>query len=159
MVKIAHSPTSSTFLYRNQNLSRCSVHEKIRRQRRQIVRNLQTTLKPGRQARSISLAAKETMSKLDCHFSLQQILINQFTTLVASGTNLSAAQTFHSLALTADNNSFDDGFYARIKPFYEPVTSAFLSNVKTLDDSIVAGATPANFNEYIKLLTASLLAV
>jgi hypothetical protein len=98
------------------------------------------------------------MSKLDCQFSLQQILINQFTTLVASG-NQTAAQTFHNLALTADNNSFDDGFYARIKPFYEPVTSAFLSNVKTLNDSIVAGATPANFNEYIKLLTASLLAV
>jgi hypothetical protein len=96
------------------------------------------------------------MLKADCHFSLQQILINQFTTLVASGTNLSAAQTFHNLALTANN--IDDGIYAQIKPFYEPLTGTFLSKVQALNDSIVAGATPADFMAYIKLLTASLLA-
>jgi hypothetical protein len=97
------------------------------------------------------------MSKIDCQYSLQQILMNQFTTLVASG-NETAAQTFHNLALTADNISFDDGFWNQIKSFYEPVSGTFLSKVKAINDSIVAGAPPANFNEYIKLLAASLLA-
>jgi hypothetical protein len=98
------------------------------------------------------------MSKLDCHFTLQQLLLHRFNTIVASGTNLSAAQTFHNLALTASNDSFEDGFYAQIKPFYEPLTGTFLSKVKALNDSITAGATPADFAAYVKLLAASLLA-
>ena len=98
------------------------------------------------------------MSKLDCLFSLQNILLHQFNTIVASGTNLSAARTFHNLALTADNHSLDDGIYAQIKGFYEPVTGTFLSKVKAINDSIVAGMKPSNFNTYIKLLAASLLA-
>jgi hypothetical protein len=98
------------------------------------------------------------MSKIDCLFSLQQLLLHQFNTIVATGTNLSAAQTFHNLAMTADNHSFDDGMWAQLQSFYEPVSSSFLSNVKSLNDSIVAGATPADFKSYVKLLAASLLA-
>ena len=98
------------------------------------------------------------MLKADCLFTLQQLLLHQFNTIVASGTNLSAARTFHNLALTADNHSFDDGIYAQLQSFYEPVSSSFLSNVKTLNDSIVAGMKPSDFNAYIKLLAVSLLA-
>jgi hypothetical protein len=95
------------------------------------------------------------MSKLDCLFSLKQKLNDNFTKLAAS--NAPAAQTFQRLLLAADN--IDDGFYAQIKPFYDPLTAAFLSKTQALNDSIVSGgATLANFNEYIKLLTASLLA-
>lgn len=94
------------------------------------------------------------MSKSDCLFTLQQLLIERFTTL-ASGTNLSAAQTFHNLALTANN--IDDGFYALIKPFYEPLTGTFLSKFRALNESIVAGGMkPSDFNTYIKLLAWSL---
>jgi hypothetical protein len=55
------------------------------------------------------------MSKLDCLFTLQQLLLERFTTLFASGTNLSAARTFHNLALTADNHSFGDELTERLK--------------------------------------------
>jgi hypothetical protein len=96
-------------------------------------------------------------NKIDCIFSLKSQLNYRFTELVASGTNLPAAQKLQSLIGTADN--IDDGFYAEIKPFYEPLTAAFLSSVQTLNDAIVAGSsTPADFNEYIKLLAAALLA-
>jgi hypothetical protein len=98
------------------------------------------------------------MSKIDCLFSLQSLLLNRFNTIVASGTNVSAAKSFHNLALTASNHSFDDGLYAQIKPFYEPVTGTFLSKVQALNASIEAGVSPSDFNAYIKLLTASLLA-
>jgi hypothetical protein len=97
------------------------------------------------------------MLKADCHFTLQQLLFARFNTLVASGTDLAAATTFHNLALTANN--LDDASYAKIKPFYEPLTPAFLLKTQALNDSIASGdAVPANFYEYTKLLTASLLA-
>jgi len=96
------------------------------------------------------------MLKADCHFTLQQLLFARFNTLVASGTNLSAAQTFHNLALTANN--LDEGYWNQMRPFYDPLTPAFLLKTQALNDSIANGdATPANFHEYIKLL-ASLLA-
>ena len=98
------------------------------------------------------------MSKIDCIFSLQSLLLNRFNTIVASGTNVSAAKSFHNLALTASNHSFDDGLYAQIKPFYEPLTGAFLSKVKALNDAIADGMKPADFQTYTKLLAASLLA-
>jgi hypothetical protein len=98
------------------------------------------------------------MSKLDCLFSLQQLLLHQFNTIVASGTNLSAARTFHNLALTADNHSFDDGIYAQLKSFYEPLTGTLLSKVAALNEAIVDGMKPSDFNAYIKLLAGSLLA-
>jgi hypothetical protein len=91
-------------------------------------------------------------SKLDCLFTLKQLLNDRFTKLAVS--NAPAAQTFQSLVLTADN--IDDGYYSIIKPFYEPVTATFQSKVQALNDSIVGGTTPANFTEYIKLLVASL---
>jgi hypothetical protein len=96
--------------------------------------------------------------KLDCLFTVQSLLNERFATLFASGTNLSAAQTLHTLVLTATSDSLD-GFWAQIQPFYEPLTPTFQSKVRTLNDSIVSGdVTPADFAEYVKLLAASLLA-
>ena len=97
-------------------------------------------------------------SKLDCLHTLQQLLFHRFNTTLGNGTDVSAAKRFHNLALTASNHSFDDGLYAQIKPFYEPVTGAFLSKVQALNASIEAGVSPSDFNAYTKLLTASLLA-
>lgn len=74
--------------------------------------------------------------KFDCLFTLQQILIERFTAIPASGYNLPAAQTFQTLVLTANVNSLDDGMYAIIKPFYEPLSSKFRTCVQTLNGSI-----------------------
>jgi hypothetical protein len=99
------------------------------------------------------------MSKIDCIFSLQNILLHQLNTIVASGTNLSAAQTFHKLAMTADNHSFDDGMWAQVRNFYDPLTRTFLSNVQEINAAIEAGRIkPSSFAAYTKLLAASLLA-
>jgi|HubBroStandDraft_2_1064218.scaffolds.fasta_scaffold851534_1 hypothetical protein len=97
------------------------------------------------------------MLKTDCHFTLQQLLFARFNTLVASGTNLSAAQTFHNLALTANN--LDEGFWNQLRGFYDPLTPAFLLKTQALNDSIASGdAVPTNFHEYVKMLAASLAA-
>jgi hypothetical protein len=96
-------------------------------------------------------------TKIDCLVYLKSKLENEFTKLVASGSNLPAAQTIHRLVNTAD--TIDDGLFAQIEPFYEPLTSKFLSTVQTLNNAIVSGnPTPVNLDGYVKLLTAALLA-
>jgi len=97
-------------------------------------------------------------SKIDCIFTLQNLLINRVTTLFASGDNLSAAQAFQNLVLTVTAAGLD-GFYAQISQYYEPLTGTFLSKVQALNDLIQSGsATPADFTAYVKLLAASLQA-
>jgi hypothetical protein len=97
-------------------------------------------------------------SKLDCLHTLQQLLFHRFNTAVGSATDLAATQTFYNLAMTASNDSLSDGIYALIGPFFEPVSGAFLSKVKALNDAIEEGLKPSDFAAYIKLLAASLQA-
>ena len=98
-------------------------------------------------------------SKLDCLHTLQQLLFHRFNTTVGSGTDLATTQTFYNLAMTASNDSFSDGLYAQIKPFFEPLlTWTFLFKVKELNDSVENGrVTPANFAAYAMLLHSALL--
>jgi hypothetical protein len=96
------------------------------------------------------------MSKIDCLSYLKSTLENQFTKLTTGDTpNLPAAQNVQRLVTTA--HGIDDGFFAHIEPFYDPVTPKFMLLVSNLNYSIINGtATAANFDEYVKLLAAAL---
>jgi hypothetical protein len=95
-------------------------------------------------------------TKIDCLVYLKSTLENQFTKLTTGDSpNLPAAQNVQRLVTTA--HSIDDGFFAQIKPFYEPITPKFMLLVRNLNDSIINGtATAANFDEYVKLLVTAL---
>ena len=57
--------------------------------------------------------------------------------------------------LSAENVS--DGYFAKIEPFYEPVSPKFMLMVKVLNESIISGSSSAaDFDEYVALLVTAL---
>jgi len=105
------------------------------------------------------LPAKETMStKIDCLTYLKSTLQIQFTKLTTGDSpNLPAAQNIQRLMGTA--HGIYDGFFAIIEPLFDPVTPKFMLLVRNLNDSIITGtSSPANFDEYVKLLVTALQA-
>jgi hypothetical protein len=103
------------------------------------------------------LPAKENMStKIDCLVYLKSKLANDFTKLTTGDSpNLPAAQNVQRLVGTAENIS--DGYFAIIEPLFDPVTPKFMLLVRNLNHSIITGtSSPANFDEYVKLLVTAL---
>jgi hypothetical protein len=109
--------------------------------------------------RRIYRPQKETMStKIDCVLYLKSMLANAHIRL-ASGpaTDLPAAQRVQRLVMTAE--SISDGYFAIIEPLFEPITSKFMLTVRTLNESVISGASPvANFDDYIAALVTALRA-
>jgi len=61
-------------------------------------------------------------------------------------------------SLTAENIS--DGYFAKIEPFFEPVSPKFILMVKVLNEGIISGSSSvADFDEYVALLVSALTAV
>jgi hypothetical protein len=55
--------------------------------------------------------------------------------------------------------SISDGYFAIIEPLFEPITSKFMLTVRTLNESVISGASPvANFDDYIAALVTALRA-
>jgi hypothetical protein len=64
-------------------------------------------------------------TKIDCVIYLKSKLESEFTKLWTGKTpNIPAAQKIQRLVLTAENIS--DGYFAKIEPFYEPVSPKFM---------------------------------
>jgi hypothetical protein len=97
-------------------------------------------------------------TKIDCVVYLKSKLASEFTKLTSGpDQNIDAAQKVQRLFLSAENIS--DGYFAKIKPWYEPVAPKFLLTVKALNESIINGGTSAsNFDEYISELVSALQA-
>jgi len=87
---------------------------------------------------------------------LKSKLNSEFTKLTTGETpNLPAAQKVQRIVLTAENVS--DGYFAKIEPFFEPVSPKFLLMVKVLNEGIISGVTSAtDFDEYVSLLVTAL---
>jgi hypothetical protein len=97
-------------------------------------------------------------TKIDCLVYLKSKLANEFTKLTTGDTpNLPAAQTIQRLVTTA--HGIDDGYFAIIASFYEPITPKFMLTVQTLNEAVISGGSnPTNFDEYVALLVAALQA-
>jgi hypothetical protein len=95
-------------------------------------------------------------TKIDCIIYLKSKLESEFTKLATGETpNLPAAQKVQSIALTAENIS--DGYFAKIEPFFEPVSPKF---ILVLNEGIISGSSSvADFDEYVALLVSALTAV
>jgi len=95
-------------------------------------------------------------TKIDCVIYLKSKLESEFTKLTTGETpNLPAAQKVQLIVLTADNVS--DGYFAKIEPFFEPVSPKFMLMVKVLNESIINGnSSAADFDEYVALLVTAL---
>lgn len=91
--------------------------------------------------------------KIDCLVYLKSKLQSELNKLSAGD----AAQNIQCLLGTANNIS--DGFFAKIAPFYEPITPKFMLTVQTLNESIVSGSSSLNhFDDYVASLAAALQA-
>ena len=95
-------------------------------------------------------------TKIDCVIYLKSKLENEFKKLSTGETpNIPAAQRIQRLVLTAENIS--DGYFAKIEPFFEPVSAKFLLMVKVLNEGIISGSSSAaDFDEYVALLVTAL---
>jgi len=70
-------------------------------------------------------------------------------------TSLPAARTLQRIDATAVG--LLDGHYAKLAPFYDPLTPRFMSAVGAVTSAIVAGtASAGTFNEFVCLLVAEL---
>jgi len=88
----------------------------------------------------------------NCFTSLKALLSYTEANLT---TNLPAARNFHRLISTA--NEILSGHYAKLEPFYDPLTPRFMSAVVAVNTAIVNGqSSPADFNEYVALLITEL---
>lgn len=88
----------------------------------------------------------------DCFNSLKTLLAYTQANLT---TNLPAARKLQSITATAVG--LLDGHYAKLAPFYDPLTPRFMSGVGAVNSAIVSGtATAGTFNDYVGLLVAEL---
>jgi hypothetical protein len=94
----------------------------------------------------------------DCFVSLKGMLtleLNKCTS--GSSPNASGARNVQRLLDTA--TEILSGHFAKIEPYYDPLTPKFLSAVGALNAAIVSGeSTAADFNDYVALLAAALQA-
>jgi hypothetical protein len=95
-------------------------------------------------------------TKIDCVTYLKSTLTTAFTKpTVGPSPNIPAAQRIQRLVLSAE--SISDGYFAKIEPFFEPVSPKFMLMVKVLNEAIISGSSSAaNFDEYIALLVTAL---
>jgi hypothetical protein len=95
-------------------------------------------------------------TKIDCVTYLKSTLTTAFTKpTVGPSPNIPAAQRIQHLVLSAE--SISDGYFAKIEPFFEPVSPKFMLMVKVLNEAIISGSSSAaNFDEYMALLVTAL---
>ena len=96
-------------------------------------------------------------TKIDCIIYLKSKLEKEFAKLTTSeAPDLPAtAQKLRRILLTADNVS--DGYFAKIEPFFEPLSPKFFLMVKVQNESIISGNSSAtNFDEYVARLVTAL---
>ena len=89
----------------------------------------------------------------ECYDSLRTLLSYTQANLT---TNLPAARTLQRITATAVG--LLEGHYAKLAPFYEPLTPRFMSAVGAVNSAIVNGTADAStFNDYVGLLVAELI--
>jgi hypothetical protein len=92
-------------------------------------------------------------TKDDCFVSLKGLLSNALTR-EPTPRSLGARNLQRILDTATEILS---GHFAKIEPFYDPLTPKFMSAVGALNAAIVSGeSTAANFNDYVALLVAAL---
>jgi hypothetical protein len=88
----------------------------------------------------------------DCFNSLKTLLAYTETNLT---TNLPASRSLDRILGTA--TELLSGHYAKLAPFYEPLTPAFMAAVGSVNRAIVNGDSSADtFNDYVGLILAEL---
>jgi hypothetical protein len=87
---------------------------------------------------------------------LKAKLNHEFTKLTTAG-NLQGAQNVQRFLGT--NDHVHNGYFAKIEPFFEPITPKFMLTVQTLNEAVISGASsPKDFNEYALSILAALQA-
>src|SRR5260370_38580869 len=88
-------------------------------------------------------------TKIDCVTYIKSTLTPAFTKpTVGPSPNIPAAQSIQRLVLSAE--SISDGYFAKIEPFFEPVSPKFMLMVKVLNEAIISGrSSSANLDEYM----------
>ena len=88
----------------------------------------------------------------NCFNDLRALLSNAEAKLT---TNLPAARRLQRILATADE--LLSGHYAKLAPFYDPLTPRFMSAVDAVNSAIVNGrASATTFNDYVALILTEL---